>query len=66
MVLGVYYKLQTFLYLPANGIIQGIRPIVGYNHGAGEEKRVRGVSLLTLGLAAAIMAVGCLLYTSKA
>lgn len=61
MVLGVYYKLQTFLYLPANGIIQGIRPIVGYNHGAGEEKRVREVSLLTLGLAAAIMAVGMLL-----
>ena len=61
MVLGVYYKLQTFLYLPANGIIQGIRPIVGYNHGAGEEKRVQQVSMLTLTLCAAIMAVGMLL-----
>ena len=33
-VLGVYYKLQTFLYLPANGIIQGMRPLMGYNYGA--------------------------------
>ena len=33
-ILGIYYKLQTFLYLPANGIIQGIRPLVGYNYGA--------------------------------
>lgn len=29
LVLGVYYKLQTFLYLPANGIVQGMRPIIG-------------------------------------
>ena len=29
VVLGIYYKLQTFLYLPANGIIQGMRPIIG-------------------------------------
>lgn len=40
LVLGIYYKLQTFLYLPANGIIQGMRPLVGYNYGAGEHKRV--------------------------
>ena len=30
-ILGVYYKLQTFLYLPANGIVQGMRPLLGYN-----------------------------------
>lgn len=36
MVLGVYYKLQTFIYLSATGIVQGIRPLVGYNYGAGE------------------------------
>ena len=28
LVLGAYYKLQTFIYLSANGIIQGIRPII--------------------------------------
>ena len=36
VVLGIYYKLQTFLYLPANGIVQGLRPIIGYNYGAGD------------------------------
>ena len=29
VVLGIYYKLQTFLYLPASGIIQGMRPVIG-------------------------------------
>ena len=37
LVLGVYYKLQTFIYLTANGIVQGIRPLVGYNYGAGDD-----------------------------
>ena len=35
LVLGIYYKLQTFVYLPANGIVQGMRPLIGYNYGAG-------------------------------
>lgn len=61
LVLGVYYKLQSFLYLPANGIIQGIRPIVGYNYGAEEYGRVRKTSYITLILCAAIMAVGTIL-----
>lgn len=33
VVLGIYYKLQTFLYLPANGIVQGMRPLISYNYG---------------------------------
>lgn len=42
-VLGVYYKLQTFLYLPANGVVQGMRPLIGYNYGAGGHKRVKKI-----------------------
>ena len=61
LVLGVYYKLQTFLYLPANGIVQGMRPIVGYNYGAKEHARVRSIFVTGLGLAAAIMAAGTVL-----
>ena len=57
-VLGVYYKLQTFLYLPANGIIQGMRPLIGYNYGAGEHKRVLKIYHTGLMLVAAIMAFG--------
>ena len=61
VVLGIYYKLQTFLYLPANGIVQGMRPIIGYNYGAGEQGRVREIYRVTLGLCAAIMAAGTVL-----
>lgn len=53
VVLGIYYKLQTFLYLPTNGIIQGMRPLMGYNFGARCYDRVRqlyGATLLLNGL----------------
>lgn len=58
LVLGVYYKLQTFLYLPANGIVQGMRPIIGYNFGAEEYGRVQKIYRVALALSACIMAVG--------
>ena len=61
LVLGCYYKLQTFLYLPANGIIQGMRPLVGYNYGAGEHRRVQQIYRCALGLCGAIMAAGTLI-----
>ena len=61
LVLGVYYKLQTFIYLTANGIIQGIRPLVGYNYGAGEHERVEKIYRTTLGLTMGVMLAGTLL-----
>ena len=61
LVLGVYYKLQTFLYLTANGIVQGIRPLIGYNYGAGEKQRVKKIFQTALLMSAAIMAVGTLI-----
>lgn len=57
-VLGVYYKLQTFLYLSANGVVQGIRPLVGYNYGAGEHSRVKEIVRTSTVLVAAIMVMG--------
>ena len=58
VVLGIYYKLQTFLYLPANGFVQGMRPLIGYNYGAQEHARVKKLFQLTLLMSAAIMAAG--------
>jgi putative MATE family efflux protein len=58
LVLGIYYKLQTFIYLTTNGIVQGIRPLVGYNYGAGELGRVKRVHGTALLLSALIMALG--------
>lgn len=58
LILGIYYKLQTFIYLTANGIVQGIRPLVAYNYGAGEEKRVSSIFRTALGMALVVMGVG--------
>lgn len=61
LVLGAYYKLQTFIYLTANGIVQGIRPIIGYNYGAEEYKRVHQIYITALSMIAAVMALGTIL-----
>lgn len=64
LILGVYYKLQTFIYLTANGIVQGIRPLIAYNYGAGMLRRVREIFRTALCIALLVMAVGtvfCLL-----
>lgn len=58
LVLGIYYKLQTFLYLPASGLIQGMRPLIGYNYGAGEYKRVSQLFRIVLLMSCGIMTVG--------
>lgn len=57
-VLGVYFKLQTFLYMPASGIVQGMRPIIGYNYGASDIGRVKQTIRYGMVSAAVIMAVG--------
>lgn len=38
---GVYFKLQSFLFMPMNGLGQGALPIVGYNFGSKNGKRVQ-------------------------
>lgn len=58
LILGIYYKLQTFIYLTANGIVQGIRPLVGYNYGADRMDRVKAIFKTALLSGAGIMAVG--------
>ena len=58
LVLGIYYKLQTFVYLPANGIVQGMRPLIGYNYGAGEHKRVSQIFKIVLCMSGIIMVLG--------
>ena len=60
-VLGIYYKLQTFIYLPSGGIVQGMRPIVGFNYGAGETKRVKKTLEVSLLFTALIMLLGTIL-----
>lgn len=60
-VLGVYYKLQSFLYLTASGVVQGIRPPVSYSYGAGDVKRVREIFKTASLVNLVFMLVGTLL-----
>lgn len=60
-VLGVYFKLQTFIYMPANGLVQGMRPIIGYNYGSGQYGRVRQTVRYCLLGTAGIMILGTFL-----
>lgn len=39
-VLGVYFKLQSFVFMPVFGLNQGVMPIMGYNYGAQNKKRL--------------------------
>ncbi len=66
LVLGIYFKLQTFIYLTANGIVQGIRPIIGYNYGAGEYGRVRKIFQAALACTGVVMAVGTVICFTSA
>ncbi|MEG1459640.1 MAG: MATE family efflux transporter, partial [Acetivibrio sp.] len=61
-VFGIYYKLQTFVYMPTNGLIQGFRPIMGYNYGAGHIKREKEAIGISFCIVSTIMAIGTLLF----
>ena len=61
LILGVYYKLQTFIYMPANGIIQGIRPLVGFNYGAKRFDRVQKIYHTSLLMIMAMMGAGMMI-----
>lgn len=39
-VFGVYFKLQSFIYMPVFGLNNGMVPIIAYNYGAGSRERV--------------------------
>ncbi len=61
LILGIYYKLQNFLYLSANGVIQGMRPIMSYNFCGNETDRVRKIYRTSLTIIGLILFVGTIL-----
>ena len=57
-VLGVYFKLQSFVFMPCFGLNQGVLPVLGYNYGARNKKRVYSTLKCGIIIAVCIMAVG--------
>ncbi|MEA5050582.1 MAG: MATE family efflux transporter [Oscillospiraceae bacterium] len=61
-VFGVYFKLQSFVFMPVFGITQGLTPIVGYNYGARRPARIRQAVKLSMISAVGIMLLGTLVF----
>ena len=61
-VLGAYFKLQSFVFMPVFGLSNGLVAIVGYNYGAHLRERVYAAVRVALRMAIVIMAVGMLLF----
>ena len=61
-VLGIYFRLQSFIFMPVFGLNQGAMPIMGYNYGARNRQRLMKTYKLSLCAATVIMAVGFVLF----
>ena len=61
-VLGIYFKIQSFVFMPVFGLNQGAMPIMGYNYGARDKKRLMDTYKEGLKLALIVMGLGLLLF----
>lgn len=61
-VFGVYFKLQSFIFMPVFGLNNGLVPIVAYNYGARQPKRILRAIQLSVIYATAIMLLGLLAF----
>lgn len=57
-VYGVYYKIQSFVFMPVFGLNQGVSPIIGYNYGAKLKERMMKTLRYAVMIAAVIMFLG--------
>ncbi|MDD6492368.1 MAG: MATE family efflux transporter [Firmicutes bacterium] len=61
-VFGVYFKLQSFIFMPIFGLNNGMVPIVAYNYGAGQKDRLMKTVKLSVVYAIALMLIGVLVF----
>lgn len=61
-VLGVYFKLQSFVFMPVFGLNNGMVPIVAYNFGARQPDRMLKTVKLGILYASTIMVIGCAVF----
>lgn len=61
-VFGVYFKIQSFIFMPVFGLNNGLVPIIAYNYGAARRKRLMDTVKLGAIYATAIMLVGLFVF----
>lgn len=64
-VFGIYFKLQSFIFMPIFGLNNGIVPIVAYNYGAKRPERITHTVRFGMLIVEAIMFIGVLLFQFK-
>ena len=61
-VFGVYFKLQSFVFMPIFGLNNGMVPIISYNYGARRPERVKKTIRLAVCYAEGIMVLGFCIF----
>lgn len=61
-VFGVYFKLQSFIFMPIFGLNNGMIPIIAFNYGARQKKRILHTIWLSICTAVTIMLFGLVLF----
>ena len=61
-VLGVYFKIQSFVFMPVFGLNQGVLPIIGFNFGARNKERVKEARKEGIRFALIFMVIGLVLF----
>lgn len=61
-VYGVYFKLNSFIFMPVFGLNNGVVPIIAYNYGARNRKRITGTIKSGMSFAFIIMTIGLAIF----
>lgn len=61
-VFGVYFKLQSFIFMPVFGLNNGVVPIAAYNYGARKRDRLEEVMKISVSYAIVIMLLGTITF----
>ncbi len=61
-VFGVYFKLNSFAFMPIFGLNNGMIPIIAYNYGARNKDRITKTIRLSICISVSIMCVGLLVF----
>ncbi len=61
-ILGLYFRLNSLIFMPTFGLMQGSLPILGYNYGSGDKKRYMECIKYTIMFSAVFMVIGVTLF----
>lgn len=61
-IFGIYFKLQSFIFMPVFGLTHGVMPVLGYNYGARNKDRMLKAQKFGCLIAMVIMAIGTVIF----